>query len=103
MGLELLFIIIGLLCFQHFRKIKNLPHGPFSVPILGTLDIFTNYSGTATSIVFSEKFFGFKDWCTIFLGPSLVLVLINEFKLAKDLFSKDEFSGRYLKICSVNT
>ena len=94
MGLELFFIIIGLLCFYHFRKIKRLPHGPFSVPILGTLDIFTNYSGSPASIFFSEKFFGFKDWCTIFLGPSLVLVLINEFKLAKELFGKEEFSGR---------
>ena len=97
MWLELLLILITLLCFHHFRKVKSLPHGPFSVPILGTLDIFTNYNGTATSIVFSEKFFGFKDWCTIFLGPSLVLVLINEFKLAKELFSKDEFSGKFCR------
>ena len=94
MGLELFLIIIGLICFHHFRKVKSLPHGPFSVPILGTLDIFTNYSGTATSIVFNEKWFGFKNWCTIFLGPSLVLVLVTEFKLAKELFAKEEFSGR---------
>ena len=59
------------------------------------MDIFKNYSGTATSIIFNEKYFGFKEWCTIYLGPSLVLVLINEFKLAKELFSKDEFSGTY--------
>ena len=92
MALELFLLIIGLLCLIHFQRTKRLPHGPFSVPIFGTLDIFTTLKGP-TAIVFSEKYFHFRDMCTFFLGPTLVVVLINEYKLAKELFSKDEFSG----------
>ena len=40
MGLELFLIILGLICVYHFRKTKNLPRGPFSVPILGILVMF---------------------------------------------------------------
>ena len=101
MALELLLIMIGLLCLHHYRRTRGLPPGPLSVPLLGTLDIFTNYSGTATSIIFGEQYFGFREWCTIFLGPSLVLVLINDFKLAKELFAKDEFSGRRCISCKL--
>merc|ERR1712012_233218 len=75
------------------KRTKALPHGPFSVPIFGTLDIFIN-PASATGIVFNEKYFCFKELCTFFLGPTLVLVLINDYKLAKELFNKDEFSGR---------
>ena len=95
MALELLLLAIGLLFLQHYWRVRGLPPGPLSVPLLGTLDIFINYSRTATSIVFGEKFFGFREWCTIYLGPSLVLVLINDFKLAKELFAKEEFSGQW--------
>ena len=94
MALELFLIALGLICLRHYQRTSSLPPRPLSVPLLGTLDIFTNYSGTATSIVFGEQYFGFREWCTIFLGPSLVLVLINDFKLAKELFAKDDFSGR---------
>ena len=95
MALELLLLAMGLLFLHHCGRVRGLPPGPLSVPLLGTLDIFTNYSRTATSIVFGEKFFGFREWCTIYLGPSLVLVLINDFKLAKELFAKEEFSGQW--------
>ena len=99
MVIELLLITIVLLCLHHYRRTRGLPPGPPSVPLLGTLDIFMNYSGTAPSIIFGEQYFGFSEWCTIFLGPSLVLVLINDFKLAKELFAKDEFSGRRCISC----
>ena len=101
MALELLLITIVLLCLHHYRRTRGLPPGPPSVPLLGTLDIFMNYSGTAPSILFGEQYFGFREWCTIFLGPSLVLVLINDFKLAKELFAKDEFSGRRCISCKL--
>ena len=101
MALELLLIAIGLLCLHHYMRTRGLPPGPLSVPLLGTLDLFTNYSGSATSIIFSEKYFGFKELCTIFLGPSLVLVLINDFKLAKELFVKEEFSGQCCTSCKI--
>ena len=101
MALELLLITIVLLCLHHYRRTRGLPPGPPSVPLLGTLDIFMNYSGTAPSIIFGEQYFGFREWCTIFLGPSLVLVLINDFKLAKELFAKDEFSGRCCISCKL--
>ena len=93
MLIEFAIIIFGLLWLLHFQRTKALPHGPFSVPIFGTLDIFIN-PASATGIVFNEKYFCFKELCTFFLGPTLVLVLINDYKLAKELFNKDEFSGK---------
>ena len=96
MLIEFAIIIFGLLWLLHFQRTKALPHGPFSVPIFGTLDIFIN-PASATGIVFNEKYFCFKELCTFFLGPTLVLVLINDYKLAKELFNKDEFSGKRKK------
>ena len=97
MLLELFLCVFVLVCFIHIQKKRRLPPGPFSIPILGTLDIYSysNTDKTVFSLFFSDKYIKkpYNDFCTFFLGPSAVLVIINDFKLVKELFSKDEFSG----------
>ena len=92
MWLELILLIVVLLWINHFKKRRSLPHGPFSIPIFGTLEIIkTKLSEGLTTHKYNE----YRDFCTFFLGPSMVLIVINEIKLAKELFSKEEFSGKY--------
>ena len=89
---EFLLIIFTLLWIIHFKKIKKLPPGPLSIPIIGTWDIVKKID-SATEIFFSEKYFVYEKFCSFFIGPSIVTIMINDFKVAKELFSKDEFSG----------
>ena len=84
--IELFLFITALLCIAHIQIKRKLPPGPFSIPILGTLDIFTR-------IPFESEYFKYKDFCTFFLGPVVTLIMVNDFKLAKNIFNKDEFSG----------
>ena len=93
MWLELLLLIFAFLWIIHLKKRKGLPPSPFSIPIFGTLDTFRKFD-RATEILFNEKYFDYKYFCPFFVGPSVVTILINDFKLAKELFSKDEFSGK---------
>ena len=86
---------MGLVWLLHRQRIKDLPPGPVSLPILGTLAMFDR-SQTVSSIVFNEKFFHYKDFFTLLVGPILDSIVINDFKLAKELFSKDEFSGNFI-------
>ena len=95
MWFELLISFVILAWILHYQKIKRLPPGPFSLPILGTLDFIIPSNKSFVERFFSAKFMNYKDFCPIYLG-NYVIVLINDFKLAKELFSKDEFSGWYL-------
>ena len=49
---EFLLIIFTLLWIIHFKKIKKLPPGPLSIPIIGTWDIVKKID-SATEIFFS--------------------------------------------------
>ena len=82
--------------FRLVRDIKRRISSDRSVPRVSKMQYGNTPSCERGD--FGERYFGFRDWCTIFLGPSLVLVLINDFKLARELFGKDEYSGRYLSI-----
>ena len=88
--LELLICFIAFLWIWHWQKRSKLPPGPFSIPLLGTVDIFKKSFKT----IFDEKYFQYKEFCTFHLGPTSTLVLVNDFKIVKDLFNRDEFCGR---------
>ena len=100
MWIELLICIISLLWIMHFQKRRNLPSGPFSVPFFGTLELFTTKKKFLEFLTDEKHYKCYKDFCSFFLGPSLVLIVINEYKYAKELFNKDEFSGMYVDIKS---
>ena len=88
--LELFLFILALLCIVHIQIKRKLPVGPFSIPILGTVDIYTKKN---TALTFAEEYFKYKDFCTFFMGPLVKLIMVNDFKLVKDIFNRDEFSG----------
>ena len=93
MWLELGLILLSLLFILHYKKVKELPPGPFSLPIIGTVGLWSNGGGAKGSAVFNAEYWKYKDWYTLFIG-TLNYVILNDYKLNKDLFSRDEFSGR---------
>ena len=92
MFVELL-LFIALLWILHIQKLRRFPQGPFSLPLLGTLDLYTSKK-SIIEVFFQKKYWHrYQDFCTYFLGPSRVVISINDFQLAKELFNRDEFSG----------
>ena len=95
MFFELILCFVTLLCILHAKKRRNLPNGPPSIPIFGSIDLFTK--GNLLKSIFNEEYYTkYKDFCTFFLGPKKVLVVINDFKICKELFNKEEYSGKKL-------
>ena len=92
--IELTLCFFALLWILHFQRKKTLPPGPYSIPILGTVELFQGEKQNKG--FFKDKYNEFQDFCTFFLGPKQVLILINNFKIVKELFSKDEFSGNII-------
>ena len=95
MFLELILCVFTLLCILHIKKRRRLPKGPPSIPIFGSIDLFTK--GNLLKAIFNEEYYTkYNDFCTFFLGPRKVLVVINDFKICKELFNKEEYSGKKL-------
>ena len=85
MFIELVILAFCLLFYSHYNKRKHLPPGPISLPFIGSL--------TGGFKLNREEFYKYGDMCSIFLGPS-TMIIINDLKRAKDLFNRDEFSGK---------
>ena len=83
-------ILLALIWLHHFQKLLKLPPGPFSLPLIGTVRILLD--GTGTGAIVSPKYQKYQDFYTLCFGP-MTLVVINDFQLSRELFSKDEFSG----------
>ena len=83
---ELFILAICLLFYSHYNKRKHLPPGPISVPFIGSL-ISKGFK------INREEFYKYGDMYSIFLGQS-TLIIINDMKRTKDLFNRDEFSGK---------
>ena len=92
MLLELLVLLVGLIAYRHYNRRKDLPPGPFSIPFFGNL--FNLPNGVNPGSIVHESFYKYGDMYTLFIGYSNITVVINNLQLVKDLFSKDEFSGR---------
>ena len=84
-------ITIFLAIFFRRKNKSKLPPGPPCLPILGCLPFVNTkkgiFSWTLDHAVTKHKL------ATVMLGPKKIFV-INDFKLAKELFGKEEFSGR---------
>ena len=83
-------ILLALIWLHHFQKLLKLPPGPFSLPLIGTVRLLLD--GTGTGAIVSPKYHKYQDFYTLCFGP-MTLVVINDFQLSRELFSKDEFSG----------
>ena len=100
MWIELVICIFSLLWILHIQKRRKLPLGPVSGPLFGTLELFTTKKKFLEFITDEKHNKCYKDFCSFYLGPFLVLIVINNYKYAKELFNKDEFSGTYVILVS---
>ena len=86
MFVELVILAFCLLFYSHYNKRKYLPPGPISMPLIGSL-IRGGFK------LNREEYYKYGDMYSIFFGPS-TLIIINDLQRAKELFNKDEFSGK---------
>ena len=97
MLVEILLSLILWIFLLHIKKRSKLPGGPFSLPIIGTVDLLNG--GNPIKQFFIEKHNKqYADFCSFFLGPSKVLIVINDFKICKELFAKAKFSGNIINV-----
>eukprot|EP00092_Neocalanus_flemingeri_P004804 GFUD01005172.1.p1 GENE.GFUD01005172.1~~GFUD01005172.1.p1 ORF type:complete len:484 (+),score=104.63 GFUD01005172.1:98-1549(+) len=91
LGMEL-FLLFLIFCFIFWkRKARTLPPGPRRIPLLGSLPFLSIQRGLFDWVL--DEDVTRHKLTTVGLGPSTFFV-INDFELTKELFSKEEFSGR---------
>ena len=73
-----------------FKKHRKFPPGPPRLPIFGSLPFL---HGKGVERYFSEKVVSYGPVTGLYIASDPMIV-INDWKLAKTLFRKDEFSGR---------
>ena len=72
------------------RRPPRFPPGPFGLPIMGSHPFLP---GEGTDKYVSEKITSYGPVTGLFSG-SYPLIVINDWKMAKSLFAREEFSGR---------
>ena len=91
---EVLVTIFLLILFRYlikyFQRPPKYPPGPPSIPILGSLPFLP---GSGTEKFVSDYVASFGPVTGLIQG-SYYIAMINDWKLAKSLFSKEEFSSR---------
>lgn len=91
---EVLLTIFLLILFKyiikHFQRPPKFPPGPPWLPVLGSAP-FLPGSGTEK---FVSDYIGSFGPVTGLIQGSYYIAMINDWKLAKYLFSKEEFSSR---------
>ena len=93
-GIGFVSVLFYLLYRRHKIMREKLPPGPPSIPLIGSLPFVKNRKrGHADAILHKSLYKYDPDLYTMWLG-SIPLIVIQNFKLAKELFAGDEFSGR---------
>ena len=85
-------LLLVLLFIRRRKYYYNLPPGPPAVPILGSFPFLRGNGNSDKLTDKSLEKYG-KDFVTLWLGSDLT-ILIQDFNVAKELLSKDEFSAR---------
>ena len=86
-------LAIFLLYKRKRNKYNNLPPGPFALPLIGSIPFLKGKGGPVGWMVDKSLYKYGKDFCTIWMG-TIPFIWIQDYKLAKELFAKDEFSDR---------
>ena len=92
MFLELAILLISLVSFLHYKKKWSLPPGPFSLPLIGCPEFL--WKGSKGPVIFGSEYHKYGDWYTVTMFTGRTIVILNDYQLNKELFSRDEFSGR---------
>ena len=74
---------------------KSLPPGPPAIPILGSVPFLNTKIGVLQGFVDKTLYHFHPKLCTVWMG-FFPTIIIQDYQLAKDIFSRDEFSGRPL-------
>ena len=83
-------VIIFKLLLDWFKKPPNYPPGPSTIPVFGS---FPFLPGKDTEKFVSDYVSSFGPVTGLKVGQ-YYMAMINDWKLAKSLFAKEEFSGR---------
>ena len=83
-------VIIFKLFLDWFKKPPNYPPGPSTIPVFGS---FPFLPGKDTEKFVSDYVSSFGPVTGLKVGQ-YYMAMINDWKLAKSLFAKEEFSGR---------
>ena len=86
-------IMLYHICAEHAKRKKHLPPGPPSLPLVGSIPFMNSKNGIVGSVVHPSLYKYEPYLCTIWMGMA-PLVVIQDFALAKQLFSSDCFSGK---------
>lgn len=74
---------------QILRNNKSLPPGPWGIPILGSLPFIKG----DLHLYFRDLAYQYGSFFSTRLGSQLIVVL-SDYKLIRDAFRKEEFTGR---------
>lgn len=75
------------------RKYRNIPPGPFALPLIGSIPFLKGKGGIVGWMVDESLYKYGKDFCTVWIGM-IPFIWVQDFELTKELFAKDEFSAR---------
>ena len=92
-GFSCVLILCYLIYQRHKRICKAFPPGPTSLPVIGSIPFIGMKRGIVAALIDRCLYKYDPNLCTLWIGNKSIIVIQN-FELAKDLFSRDEFSGR---------
>ena len=91
-------LFLLLFVFLHLRimkRSKSLPPGPPALPILGSVPFLNTKNGHVQGLVDKTLYHFHPKLSTVWIG-FIPTIIIQDYQLAKDICSRDEFSGRPL-------
>ena len=89
-----IFVAIVFFFYQkRMQKYRNLPPGPFALPLVGSIPFLKGKGGPVGWMVDESLYEYGKDFCTIWMGM-IPFIWVQDFDLTKELFAKEEFSDR---------
>lgn len=82
-------VLVAVRYLQILRDNKSLPPGPWGLPILGSLPFIKG----DLHLYYQDLAYKYGSFFSTRLGSQLIVVL-SDYKLIRDAFRKEEFTGR---------